>query len=132
RPGAPAPAHHERARRGAAARRRRSRRAHRRAPRRPADRHAHRTRGRAVLPVAARAHTPPVGGEGMSRLIATAVTVTVDHDREILSAASIAVRAGEVHALVGPNGAGKSTLFGVLAGDLTPAGGTVTLDGTPL
>lgn len=50
----------------------------------------------------------------------------------ILDDAAIDIRAGEVHALVGPNGAGKSTLFGVLAGDVTPAAGTVTLDGTQL
>ncbi|WP_396656029.1 heme ABC transporter ATP-binding protein [Microbacterium sp.] len=68
----------------------------------------------------------------MSRLVASGVSVAVDDGRLILADASIEVRAGEVHALVGPNGAGKSTLFGVLAGDLTPASGTVTLDGAPL
>ncbi len=67
------------------------------------------------------------------RLVAEAVTVVPDGaDRAILQDASITLRAGELHALVGPNGAGKSTLFGVLAGDVTPTAGSVTLDGTPV
>ena len=53
-------------------------------------------------------------------------------DAPILIDAAIDIRAGEVHALVGPNGAGKSTLFGVLAGDIAPTAGGVTLDGTDL
>jgi len=35
-------------------------------------------------------------------------------------------------ALIGPNGAGKSTLMRVLAGQLAPDGGAVTLQGRPL
>jgi len=50
----------------------------------------------------------------------------------VLTGASLSVRSGELHALVGPNGAGKSTMFAVLAGDLTPERGDVTLDGEPL
>lgn len=53
-------------------------------------------------------------------------------DREILSDIDLEVRSGEVLALVGPNGAGKSTLLSVLSGDLTPAVGTVELDGRPI
>lgn len=68
-----------------------------------------------------------------SSLIAQAVTVTPDGaPAPVLTDASLEVRPGELHALVGPNGAGKSTLFGVLAGDVTPSAGTVTLDGRPL
>ncbi len=37
-------------------------------------------------------------------------------DREILKGLSLAVKPGEVHAIMGPNGAGKSTLGNVLAG----------------
>lgn len=46
-----------------------------------------------------------------------------------LESVSVTISAGEVHALVGPNGSGKSTLLAVLAGDLDPTSGTVTIDG---
>lgn len=52
------------------------------------------------------------------------------HER--LHALSLEVRPGEVHAVLGANGAGKSTLLQLLAGDLAPARGTVTLDDRPL
>ena len=66
------------------------------------------------------------------RLQARGLTVRVGDGRAILDDAAIDIHAGEVHALVGPNGAGKSTLFGVLAGDIAPASGTVLLDGRPV
>ncbi|KQP73984.1 hemin ABC transporter ATP-binding protein [Microbacterium sp. Leaf288] len=70
---------------------------------------------------------------GAVRLSARGVTVTPNGaGRPVLADAGIDVRAGELHALVGPNGAGKSTMFGVLAGDVTPDSGDVSLDGTPL
>jgi len=49
-----------------------------------------------------------------------------------LEQADIRVAAGEVHALVGPNGSGKSTLLAVLAGDLRPDSGSVTIEGKPI
>ncbi len=36
---------------------------------------------------------------------------------------------GEFHAVIGPNGAGKTTLIGLLAGEMSPAGGTIKFDG---
>lgn len=64
-------------------------------------------------------------------LAAEAVSV-VQGRRQRLCAASLALRPGELLALVGPNAAGKSTLLEVLAGTLAPNSGRVTLDGRPL
>ena len=46
-----------------------------------------------------------------------------------LRSASLAVRPGEVHALMGANGAGKSTLVKILTGAVRPDGGRITLRG---
>lgn len=42
---------------------------------------------------------------------------------------SLDLRRNHIHAVIGPNGAGKSTLTNLLAGDLAPTSGTVTLAG---
>jgi len=42
------------------------------------------------------------------------------------------LRAGELLVVVGPNGAGKSTVLSLLAGDVEPTEGTVSLTGTAL
>jgi ribose transport system ATP-binding protein len=45
--------------------------------------------------------------------------------------ASLAVRPGEVHALMGANGAGKSTLVKILTGAVRPDAGTIVVRGNP-
>jgi len=44
---------------------------------------------------------------------------------------SVTLRTGAVHAIVGENGAGKSTTLRMLAGAISPDGGTMTLNGEP-
>jgi ribose transport system ATP-binding protein len=46
-----------------------------------------------------------------------------------LKSASLAVRPGEVHALMGANGAGKSTLVKILTGAVQPDAGTIAIRG---
>ncbi len=43
--------------------------------------------------------------------------------------ASLTIPEGSITGLVGPNGAGKTTLFNVIAGNLRPTSGTVTMAG---
>jgi Fe-S cluster assembly ATP-binding protein len=52
-------------------------------------------------------------------------------DAEILKGLSLAVDAGEVHAIMGPNGSGKSTLAQAIAGheDYEVTAGTIEFDG---
>ena len=52
----------------------------------------------------------------------TGTVVAVDN-------ASIQVKAGEFVALVGPSGSGKTTMLAMLAGLLSPTGGSITVDG---
>ena len=63
-------------------------------------------------------------------LVAANLTVRYQ-TRTAVHATSVALAPGELVALVGPNGAGKSSLLKALAG-LTPHGGDVTCQGSPL
>jgi branched-chain amino acid transport system ATP-binding protein len=47
----------------------------------------------------------------------------------IVRGVSLAIPAGERHALIGPNGAGKSTLFNLVSGRFAPSSGEILLDG---
>ncbi|MFF0488598.1 ribosomal protection-like ABC-F family protein [Nocardia sp. NPDC004068] len=67
---------------------------------------------------------PAAGGARGVVVDATGVAV-----RGRLSPTSVRVSAGERLLITGPNGAGKSTLLRVLAGELTPDGGTVIRHG---
>src|SRR5207245_9070027 len=59
-------------------------------------------------------------------LEATDLTIDLGH-RVLLRDASFRVASGETVGLVGPNGAGKTTLLRVLAGDLKPTAGSLSL-----
>jgi branched-chain amino acid transport system ATP-binding protein len=50
----------------------------------------------------------------------------------ILNGVTLDVRRGEIVALLGRNGAGKSTMLKTLVGLVTPAAGTVVLEGRPI
>jgi len=66
--------------------------------------------------------------------VSTAPTGLV-YDADVASrdvAVRLTVAAGETVALLGPNGAGKSTVLGVIAGQVAPTSGAVTLRGRTL
>src|SRR5689334_4019218 len=46
-----------------------------------------------------------------------------------VSDVSLALRRGEVHAVIGTNGAGKSTLVNLLSGEIVPTAGRIRLGG---
>src|SRR5215475_958820 len=50
----------------------------------------------------------------------------------IFEAVDFALEPGDALWLSGPNGSGKSSLLRLMSGLLTPAGGTITWNGTPI
>jgi ABC-type multidrug transport system ATPase subunit len=67
---------------------------------------------------------------GLGAVLLSAETITKSYGaRRVLDQASLAVRAGEVVALVGENGAGKSTLLRICAGLIAPDEGRVGREG---
>ncbi len=79
--------------------------------------------------------TPPVTGRSEETLAQQPVLLDFDKvdayygKSHILQAASLAVRQGEIVALLGRNGAGKSTLLKTITGLLKPASGRIVFDG---
>lgn len=65
----------------------------------------------------------------MGHLEAAHLEYYLPDGRVLLADASFRVGEGAVVALVGANGAGKTTLLRLMAGDLRPHGGTVTVSG---
>ena len=64
--------------------------------------------------------------------LAAAQTGYAVEGRRLLDQVSLELQPGEFHALLGRNGAGKSTLLRILAGELRPDQGQVSLNGRPL
>src|SRR5215210_7900572 len=70
--------------------------------------------------------------DGATDLLLDATDVAKHYGAVVaLRSASLAVRAGEVHALMGANGAGKSTLVKILTGGVRPDRGTILVRGKP-
>ncbi|MDB6015497.1 MAG: transporter ATP-binding protein [Gammaproteobacteria bacterium] len=75
---------------------------------------------------------PYIRFEQLKKLYRNAVTIEKlrfrypNSDVDVLNNINFNVEAGERIAVIGPNGVGKTTLMRVLAGDLTPASGTLT------
>src|SRR5947199_11243 len=68
----------------------------------------------------------------MTELLLNATDVAKHYGAVVaLRSASLAVRPGEVHALMGANGAGKSTLVKILTGGVRPDHGTIDVRGKP-
>jgi ribose transport system ATP-binding protein len=70
--------------------------------------------------------------DGATDLLLNATDVAKRYGAVVaLRSASLAVRPGEVHALMGANGAGKSTLVKILTGGIHPDHGTISVRGKP-
>ena len=65
-------------------------------------------------------------------LDAVGLTFAYHRDARVLDGVSLSVPRGAIVGLLGPNGSGKTTLVRLLNGTLTPARGSVTLDGVAL
>jgi len=73
--------------------------------------------------------TPPVDRPGTARLELTGLSV----GREGFDFGPVELTVGdEVLAVLGPSGSGKTTLLSVVAGLVSPDGGSISLDGRPL
>lgn len=81
---------------------------------------------------------PPAGGaepahvEGRVELSGVVFSYPTRRDAPVLTGIDLAIRPGEVVALVGPSGAGKSTIAGLLSRLYDPDAGAILLDGHDL
>jgi ATPase subunit of ABC transporter with duplicated ATPase domains len=66
---------------------------------------------------------------GMAHIEVAHVELLLDDGRPLLDDVSFRLGDGVKAALIGPNGTGKTTLMRIIAGDLTPSGGSVTGSG---
>jgi cobalamin transport system ATP-binding protein len=62
----------------------------------------------------------------------TGVSFAYERTRTVLDNVSLGLRRGSILGLLGPNGSGKTTLLRLLSGTIVPAGGQITIEGTPL
>src|SRR5260370_42377295 len=53
-------------------------------------------------------------------------------NRDVVSDVSLSVERGEIVGLLGRSGSGKTTVFSMIAGNLIPDRGTITLDGVDI
>src|SRR6476620_1131754 len=65
-------------------------------------------------------------------LIADHVSFAYHRGALVLDDVSVTAPRGAIVGLIGPNGSGKTTLVRLLNGTLTPAAGSVSLDGRPV
>ncbi|HKH87633.1 MAG TPA: ATP-binding cassette domain-containing protein, partial [Acidimicrobiales bacterium] len=65
----------------------------------------------------------------MGSIDVNGVSYSLDDGRPVLRDLSFRVDEGSVTALVGPNGSGKTTLVGLIAGDLGPDDGSISVNG---
>lgn len=65
----------------------------------------------------------------MAHIDVNGVSYSLPDGRPVLRNVSFRVDEGSVTALVGPNGSGKTTLFGIIAGDLEPEEGSISVSG---
>lgn len=83
------------------------------------------------LPTAAASPSAPAVAADSGEIVLAGADLAWD-ETPVLTGVDLSVRRGEHLAVVGPSGAGKSTLLSALAGDLSPAGGSVIVGGVEL
>lgn len=78
------------------------------------------------------AQPTPNASSAKTKLRAERLCMAFEHDgksTQVLDEVSLEVAKGEFLCLLGPSGCGKSTLLSILAGFLSPTGGSVQIDG---